>query len=545
MQSPSHHLLNQRRLAFSISTSLLMATMLGSSASGALAQTSPSGHGAAGAAQTGAAQNPNVAAQWQAELREGRNVFRFATFGNERFWTEAARLPQGIVKAKVTPLDALKLGIMVDIDRIDPATQQKIAAELKTDLSPAHAPLLNDPATVLKLFKANALVGMVPKNGKMGVTCAVCHAITDGSVYSMPNGGSIGHRLDGRTNHNLQVGKIFAVALNSRALYPILQLKMADGSTIGRAPQGLTKDSTEADVDAYLSNPRYYPVGEFDDTPDGLGNAIHITPLFRQDLAAPFGTSAQDATESGFNNTVYTALLDPTELTTPGGYVFLEGLAGSAGKKLIDDYVQVLASTHVTDYPYLNATHTGRPGTEYSPVGLRVDNDKLRDMKAYLFSLPAPQGVTTDVGAALRGRAVFNVNCSSCHNVDQGKPVRTALIPMKTIWPNYSPTVIAARKPPLSPIQNSPGTFDDKMVIVDASARGEIRGNALPMLLDLARKPVFLHNDIVHSLGRLLDPDRGPGAPHPFYVANKLQRADVVEFLKSLDTNGICPPVKR
>lgn len=79
------------------------------------------------------------------------------------------------------------------------------------------------------------------------------------------------------------------MAANSRALYPTLQLSLRanGGKTLGRAPKGLTENSTEAEVDAYLSNKQFYPVGMFDDTFDGNGDPMHNTPLFRQDLAAP------------------------------------------------------------------------------------------------------------------------------------------------------------------------------------------------------------------------------------------------------------------
>jgi hypothetical protein len=42
----------------------------------------------------------------------------------------------------------------------------------------------------------------------------------------------------------------------------------------------------------------------------------------------------------------------------------------------------------------------------------------------------------------------------------------------------------------------------------------------------------------VPSLDALLDPGRGPTAPHPFFVRDAAARADVVAFLKSLDTGG-------
>ena len=520
----------RRRTAFSVGTSLLIAAAAAGFAS---AQSSRDTQLADGPAVVKAAMPLN-----KGNAKAGQDIFRFETFGNEGFWTDAARLPQGVKQARVTVLDALKLGMTIDVEAIPASIRNKLAAELKTDMSASSAPLLNDPAVFKKLVDANAVVGIAPKHGKLGVTCALCHTITDGSMYAMPNGGSIGHRIDGRTEHTLQIGKLLAAAANSRAFYPVLQLQMADGSTIGRAAKGLTKDSTEADVDMYLSNPQNYPVGMFDDTPDGNGNPMHVVPLFRQDLAAPFGTSGQNDKLEDFNNTVYTALFDPTDLLTPDGRKFLHILAGAAGDRMADDYAAVLKSTGVKDYPYVKATKGGKAGAAATPVGLRVDNKKLLDLNAYLASLPAPAGAATDAGAAARGREIFRGNCTSCHNVDQSIPVNTALVLMNKIWPGYAPKVIAQRPPPLTPIQNAPGTFDDKMIVVDASPGGGIRGDALPLLLDLARKPVFLHDDSVKGLDALLDPSRGATAPHPFYVADKLQRADVVEFLKGLDTSN-------
>ncbi len=69
------------------------------------------------------------------------------------------------------------------------------------------------------------------------------------------------------------------------------------------------------------------------------------------------------------------------------------------------------------------------------------------------------------------------------------------------------------------------------------SLRGEVRGIAMPLLLDLARKPVFLHDDSVPSLDKLFDPSRGATAPHPFYVTDPGARAAVIAFLRSLDAH--------
>ena len=92
---------------------------------------------------------------------------------------------------------------------------------------------------------------------------------------------------------------------------------------------------------------------------------------------------------------------------------------------------------------------------------------------------------------------------------------------------------------PFNPILNTVvSIFDDKMAVVNASIRGSTRGTAMPLLLDLARKPNFLHDNSVPTMDSLLDPSRGPTAPHPFYVNNAASRADMVEFLRGLSTSN-------
>lgn len=485
--------------------------------------------------------------------KSGQQVFRSETFGNEGFWTDAARVPQGVVAAGVTPLKALQLGLSVNVDALDAATKKAVAAELKKDPTGRTSALFNDPATTVKLVNANAVIGIVVRdsNGdgkldvgagdKAGISCALCHSITDGSVLSLPTGGSIGREVDGPTNHNLNVGSILATAANSRAFYPVLQLSLRanGGKTFGRAPKGLTENSTEAEVDAYLSNPNYYPVGMFDDSADGNGDPMHITPFFRQDLAAPFGSGGEIARLDNFNNLVYTALFDPTDLTTPGGRAFLHKLGGAAGDEIADDYVKVLRDTGVTGYPFVKASPHPQPGSEDAPLGVRVDETKLRDLNAYLVSLPAPKGERGDGKSIARGRELFRTSgCTTCHNVDQSKPVPAGIVPMKTIFPGDNPVTLAERMAPLNPIMDTPGVFfDDKMAVVNASLRGEARGIALPLLLDLARKPVFLHDNSVPSLDSLFDQSRGATAPHPFFVSDARARADLIAFLRSLDTH--------
>ena len=63
--------------------------------------------------------------------------------------------------------------------------------------------MLNDPAVTTKLVMAGAIIGMAPRNGKVGTSCALCHTMTDASLMRVPEGGSIGSRIDSLANHSL------------------------------------------------------------------------------------------------------------------------------------------------------------------------------------------------------------------------------------------------------------------------------------------------------------------------------------------------------
>ena len=483
---------------------------------------------------------------------KGKEVFRFETFGNEGFWFNAMRWQQGVVDSKFTPKQMLEIGLQIDMESpgIDAGLRQKLQAEFKTDISPQLAPLLNDHNTTIALLNANAFIGVVAKDNNgdkqlnilkgdfVGVSCAICHTVTDKSFFDMPNAGSAGKRIDGPASLTFNMGRFLALANNSRAYYPNMQ-QIFLGVSIGRAARGMRPNSSEKDVDEYLSNPKFYPVGTFDETSDGNGNSVKNVPLFRQDLAAPFGTSGEFELYHDISNSSYTTNLDLTTLATPEGLEFLKGLGGPAGEQIHKEYKQILKETGVTGYPFVQAKMQGKPGELNTIVGRRVDDQKLKDMTAYVFSLQPPPAPKVNEEMALRGREIFRANCTSCHNVDQSKPVPVTLVDLKTLWPGYTPVVVGLRgNKKLSKILNSPGDFDDKMVIVDASAHAGARGNALPMLLDLARTTIFLHDASVKSLDELLDPNRGKNSPHPFYIDDTKQRADIIEFLRGLDINS-------
>lgn len=541
----------------------------------------------------------------------GQEVFRFETFNNQAFWTDAMQLPQGIANAGVTPLQALQLGLSVNAGALNPATAQAAVdaiAQIQAGTPPEQT-IFNDPGVTLALINQNAVIGVVAfdENGerkplgsdpgfdpddvldiaggdKVGLTCAACHAVTDNSVLppnpDLGTQGSIGAQIDGPTPHGLDVGAILAAADNTLAYFPMLQLQFdaLDGATIGRGdfPGLSVKDGTpinvgalEAQADTYLTGTasaraggeRFYPVGQFDAFPEGVGNPLHIAAFFRTDLSAPWGIDGAIALLDDFNNTVFTVSLDPTSIAAPGGQAFVEAQAGAVGTEIALDYQRVLEATGVTGFPFVEAQDGLPPGEPGSTAGRRVDENSLLNLNAYLDSLPGPRAPDDiDVAAANRGREIFRTvsegggGCTACHQVDPNKFVPTMVVPFDGIYPAYddSLAVIAERMGGLAPIQNSGGAtnlqgpspfLDDRMVVLDGSRRGEVKGTSLVLLLDLARRTALLHDDEVRgatfqgAANLLLDPARGEDAAHPFYIADEGDRADVIEFLRGLETD--------
>jgi len=129
--------------------------------------------------------------------RQGREIFRYDTFGDEQFWTDTARL-HDIVAKDIEPLEALGLGLKVDMDRLN------LAKFL------VHNPF--STGGTRELLRENAVVGVkatFDKAGnitRIGITCALCHSTVDNALLP-----GIGHRLDGWPNRDLEVGKILAL----------------------------------------------------------------------------------------------------------------------------------------------------------------------------------------------------------------------------------------------------------------------------------------------------------------------------------------------
>jgi uncharacterized protein (TIGR03437 family) len=527
----------------------------------------------------------------------GQTVFRYETFGNQAFWTDAMQLPQGIAEAKITPVQALQLGLNVNIDALNDATKQALSMALQqvqSGTDPTKT-ALGDPNVTLSLINQNAVMGVVvfdsnnnrkplgntgtlnlAAGDRVGVTCSLCHSITDSSVLgpvpALKTTGTVGKVLDGPTNHTIDVGAILAVAKRTLAYYPMLQLqfKALNNATIGRGnfPGLLTTPTqlpTEAQADAYLtgSNPngqRYYPVGQFDALPDGIGAPTHTQSFFRTDLSAPWGWDGGVDKLDDFNNTVYTVSLDPTSMVTPEGRAVLRILAGPAGDEIANDYEQVLkgigvipAGNNTLDVvPFVQAT-TGLPaGAPGSLVGRRVDNQKLLNLNAYLNTLSPPPLGPFDATLAARGRDLFRTTnaaggagCVGCHQLDPNKFVPPIIVPIERLYPGYNPTVVFKRDAPLTAIQKSFGGpspfFDDRVVVLDASVGGGVRGYALPLKLDLARRTSLLHDDEItgatfdEAADTMMNASkRDAAAAHPFFVADANDRKALIEFMKSL-----------
>jgi hypothetical protein len=150
-------------------------------------------------------------------IQEGRQTFRYDTFGDEAFWGDALKLHRGLAGEKlggnglgVSPKTALAVGLKVDQDALPPPIVQQIQQK-KVDL--------DDPATTFVLLQHNAVVGVkgfFTEQGVLravGITCALCHSTVDNAFAP-----GIGHRLDGWPNRDLDVGKIITLAPNLKPL---------------------------------------------------------------------------------------------------------------------------------------------------------------------------------------------------------------------------------------------------------------------------------------------------------------------------------------
>lgn len=233
----------------------------------------------AGAAPHGHDPKDMAALNAIALVDQGRQTFRFETFGDQAFWGDMLKLHLAIegsnlggVGPGVSPRAALAAGLKVDIDAIPSNILQQLNR---------GALNLDDPAVTLALLKLNAVVGLTGffnSSGNLqsvGIQCALCHSTVDNSQPQFcpaavrPNAGTgcIGHRLDGWPNRDLDVGAIIAL---SPDLSPFANLLDVSEETVRNVllSWGRGKFDAELVLDGKASRP------------DGKSAATLIPPAF-------------------------------------------------------------------------------------------------------------------------------------------------------------------------------------------------------------------------------------------------------------------------
>jgi hypothetical protein len=165
---------------------------------------------------------------------EGRETFRFETFGDQVFWGDTLRLHDAIkgerlggVGPGLSPNAALALGLKVDLGALPDDLVHALDAR-QVDL--------DNPATTLSLLELDAVVGVkglfadAGHLSSVGIQCALCHSTVDDSFAP-----GIGQRLDGWANRDLDVGAIIALAPDLGSFVSLLGVDEATARTVLRS----------------------------------------------------------------------------------------------------------------------------------------------------------------------------------------------------------------------------------------------------------------------------------------------------------------------
>jgi cytochrome c553 len=308
-------------------------------------------------------------------FEQGREIFRFDTFGDEAFWGDALQLHRAIegealggVGPGVSPRTALAVGLKVDSAAL-PESLERALAKGRVDL--------DDPATTLALLKLNAVVGvkgLFAQDGtlrSLGLTCASCHSTVDDSLAP-----GIGRRLDGWPNRDLNVGAIVSLAPNKAPITDLLQVDEATLNTV-LAAWGPGK----FDAELFLDGKGFRP--------DGKSAATLIPPAFG--LA---GVNLHTFTGWG-SVTYWNAFVANLEMHGKGTFF----------DSRLNDPVKFPVAARAGFFDVRNTPDLITP--------------KLAALHAYQLGLPAPKppAGTFDAAAARRGKAIFTgkATCANCH----------------------------------------------------------------------------------------------------------------------------------
>jgi hypothetical protein len=321
---------------------------------------------------------------------EGRQSFRFDTFGDEAFWGGMLKLHQAIEGAQfggvgpgVSPNAALELGLKVDVDALP--------KQLKKDLKNGRVDL-DAPATTLALLKANAVVGVTGffnEAGSLqavGIQCALCHSTVDNSLTF-----GIGQRLDGWANRDLDVGKLVASAPDLSAFATLLGVSQ-DAVRHVLTSWGPGKFDAELILDGKAFNPQQVTDGVVTGTnvPGAtlLPNAFGLAGFNQHTWTGAWGTA-----------TYWNAFVAALEMHGKGR--FFDPRLNNAPQ------FPIAAANGFGDLPHID------------PAEDRITK-KLPALHFYQLALPAPRpepGRDFDPAAAARGHELFSgkARCNDCH----------------------------------------------------------------------------------------------------------------------------------
>jgi hypothetical protein len=307
-------------------------------------------------------------------MREnGREIFRYDTFGSEAFWGDKLGLHRAVAGQAyggsgpgLTPRDALKAGLKVDVGKLPGILVEAIKGG-KVDL--------DKPGTTMELLKANSVIGVKGFfNGDtmtgIGITCAFCHSTVDDSLTA-----GIGRRLDGWPNRDLNVGAIAAMAPSLAPMATFLNVPEAKVREV-LASWGPGRYDAELNQDGKAFRP------------DGKTGATLIP--------AAFGLAGVNLhTYTGWGSVTYwNAYVANTQMYGQGTFF---------DPRLKDKKFPVVARSHFSDVRH----------------GPDMVTSKLAALHYYQLSIPAPKPPekSFDATAAQRGQAVFNgkAQCARCH----------------------------------------------------------------------------------------------------------------------------------
>ena len=309
-------------------------------------------------------------------IAEGKETFRFDTFGDEDFWSGLLHIDKAIAGelnggfgAGVSPAAALGIGLKVDVDALPAEVRQGIIS---------HSIDLNDPAITLALLKLNSVVGVKGNFNQegtlqsIGITCAVCHSTVDNSFID-----GIGKRLDGWPNRDLDVGGI--ISLTDNAL-PIANLLHVSEPTLRNVLDLWGPGKFSAIL--FMDGKAFRPDGKV---------AANLIP-------AAFGLKNIDLTTyTGWGDISYwNAFVANLEMHGKGNF----------------------SDPRLNDPKYPIAVENGFYNVTNNPD---LITSKLPALREYQHSIdaPKPPAGSYDIAAAGRGKGVFlsKAKCASCHSL--------------------------------------------------------------------------------------------------------------------------------